>query len=719
MPSLPAVLERTPVSLERTPLARTFLPEVHGLRALAILLVVVYHLAPAALPGGFVGVDVFFVISGFLMTRQMRGEIERTGRLRLGAFYAGRARRILPAALVTIVVVVAAGLALLPPTRWAELGAQARASTLFWQNWQLAAGAVDYLAQGQAPTPFQHFWSLAVEEQFYLLWPLVLLAAFAARRRPARRLLARRRPARGPVRLPTSGRRRALALTIAAVLVSFTVCVAWTATGSPAAYFATPARLWELGAGAVLALRTTSSGRGGRAPRAATSWTGCLAIGAAAVCFDSATPFPGAAAALPVLGACAVIGAGGSGARASFERIAGGRPVRWLGDISYSLYLWHWPVIVLWPFAVPLALPDPVRVPAQVAVSLALAALSRRFVERPAQRSVTLRSAPRVTGLVAVLALLLVAVATLVPAGLLGTQSRTTARAVEAFWAAPPAALGAAAIDAGGYRAFDAGTRLIVPDPRNARADLPTGVSERCKSAMADDVTPRCEFGPATASITIALVGDSHAEQYVPALEVLAARHVWRVRTYLHASCPFSTAERQTDRARGGPCVRANEATLAALERSDDVDVVITSQRTAVPFVDDGSAPSPVAGFVELWGRLGRAGRPVIAIRDNPMMLPDDGTQDCLARALADPDSCARTLADAVPDDAQVEAAQRLPAVTLADLTTAFCVDGRCPPVIGNVLVYRDDQHLTATYVRTLAPRLEAVISGVLDARAP
>ncbi|HEY8718147.1 acyltransferase, partial [Pengzhenrongella sp.] len=181
MPSLPAVLERTPVSLERTPLARTFLPEVHGLRALAILLVVVYHLAPAALPGGFVGVDVFFVISGFLMTRQMRGEIERTGRLRLGAFYAGRARRILPAALVTIVVVVAAGLALLPPTRWAELGAQARASTLFWQNWQLAAGAVDYLAQGQAPTPFQHFWSLAVEEQFYLLWPLVLLAAFAAR----------------------------------------------------------------------------------------------------------------------------------------------------------------------------------------------------------------------------------------------------------------------------------------------------------------------------------------------------------------------------------------------------------------------------------------------------------------------------------------------------------------------------------------------------------
>ncbi|QTE30349.1 acyltransferase family protein [Pengzhenrongella sicca] len=678
-----------------------FLPEVHALRALAITLVVAYHLVPAALPGGFVGVDVFFVISGFLMTRQMRAEIDRTGRLHLAGFYARRARRILPAAVATIVVVVAAGLALLPSTRWAELSAQARASTWFWQNWQLAASAVDYQTQGQAPTALQHFWSLAVEEQFYLIWPLFLIAVLVSRRtHPVRpRTLARAQLATGAV-----------------IAGSFAISVAWTATGSPDAYFATPTRLWELAAGALLALRPATIGRTGMRVRAAASWAGLAAIATAAIAYDSSTPFPGAGAALPVVGACLIIGAGANRTRASFAALARLRPVSWLADISYSLYLWHWPVVVLWPdTADPSAAVAAAQILAQLALSVVLASLSRKFVELPTQRCAKLRSAPSMTGLVAVVALTVSTAVAFLPAGLLAAQSQARAHAVEEFWATPPPSLGAEAIDEHGYRALDPATDLIVPDPNHAREDVLASVARDCKGAMSDGATPRCEFGATDATTTIALVGDSHAEQYLPALQILATQNHWRVITYLHASCPFSSAQRVTDHARGGPCLRANAATLTALEADPSIDLVVTAQRTAVPFVTDGTTPDPAEGFNEYWNRLAEAGLAVLAIRDNPMMLPDDQTQACVAQRPDDPASCARRQADALPDDAQVEAARHAPAVTLVDLTNSFCVNGLCPPVIGNVLVYRDDQHLTATYVRTLAPHLDAAIACALS----
>ena len=704
MPASSAVLERPGPRREATTTgSRAFLPEVHVLRALAIMLVVVYHFAPVALPGGFVGVDVFFVISGFLMTRQMRAEIDRTGGLNLAGFYARRARRILPAAVVTIVVVVAAGLVLLPPTRWAELGDQARASTWFWQNWQLAASSVDYQAQGQAPTPFQHFWSLAVEEQFYLIWPLFLVIVLVSRRtHPVRpRIL-----------------RRAQLVTGVVVGGSFAISVVWTATGSPDAYFATPTRLWELAAGALLALRAPVTGHTSARVRAAASWAGCATIATAAIAYDSSTAFPGSAAALPVMGACLIIGAGADATRSrtSFAALATLPPVSRLADISYSLYLWHWPVVVLWPHAAdPNVVAAGARILAELVLSVVLASLSRHLVELPAQRCAKLRSAPRRTGLVSIIALAVTTAVAFVPAALLAVQSQTREHAVAAFWAAPPTALGAQAIDERGYRAFDPAPDLIVPDPRHARKDFLVGVARNCKAAMPDDATPRCEFGFTDATTTIALVGDSHAEQYVPALQLLATQNHWRVITYLHSSCPFSSAQRATDQVRGGPCLRANVATLAALATDPTIDLVVTAQRTAVPFITDGTTPDPAAGFEEYWNRLERAGLAVLAIRDNPMMLPDDQTQACVAQRPDDPDNCSRRQQDAMPGDAQVEAANHTPAVTLVNLTDSFCVNGRCPPVIGNVLVYRDDQHLTATYVRTLAPHLDASIASALS----
>jgi len=259
----------------------TLRPEIQGLRAVAVALVVVHHLWPAALPGGFVGVDVFFAISGFLITAHLLREIERHGRVRLGAFWVRRARRILPAALLVLGCTLAATLALVPSTYWAQYVAEVRASALYGQNWHLATAAVDYFAAEDGPSPVRHFWSLSAEEQFYLVWPvLLLLAALAAR-----------------------GRRAGLALAMGAcTALSLAYSVHLTAAEPASAYFVTPTRGWEFGLGALLALA------GGRAP-AACSWLGLAAIGAAAALYSPATPFPGAAALLPVCGALAVIAA--------------------------------------------------------------------------------------------------------------------------------------------------------------------------------------------------------------------------------------------------------------------------------------------------------------------------------------------------------------------------------------------------------------------------
>lgn len=317
------------------PRGRDFRPEVQALRALAVALVVVYHLRADWLPGGYIGVDVFFVISGFLITGIMAREVERTGGLRLGHFYARRARRILPAAAVTIVVVVAAAVTFLPPTRWLSVGDQALSSALFFQNWLLAAESVDYLAEGSAPSPFQHFWSLAIEEQFYSLWPVVLVVLAGVLARAAR---------------PGAFRVAAAAVLVVITGASLLTSVLMTATGEPSAYFVTHTRAWELGAGGLLALVGTS-GRPDSRAMGVLSWAGVAAILIAAFTFTGATAFPGIAAVLPVAGTMAVIYAGRSTGGWSTRWIVDRPSVQWLGNASYSLYLWHWPVIVILPFA--------------------------------------------------------------------------------------------------------------------------------------------------------------------------------------------------------------------------------------------------------------------------------------------------------------------------------------------------------------------------------
>src|SRR4051812_16225328 len=280
-------------------------PEIQGLRAVAVALVLVFHLWPDAVPGGYVGVDVFFVISGFLITSHLLREAEVSGKVRLAAFWARRARRLLPASLLVLAVSAAATAAVVPISRWDQFFGEIRASALYVQNLHLAGAAVDSLAANAPPSPVRHFWSLSTEEQFYAVWPLLVATAVALAGRGA-----------SPRR-----RRRAVALVLGAVVVAG---LAWgihvTATDPAAASFVTPARAWEFAAGGLLAVLAPVSARGD-AWRAALGWTGAAAIGAAAFLYNSGTPFPGVAALLPVAGALAVLHAGAPSGRWALSRL--------------------------------------------------------------------------------------------------------------------------------------------------------------------------------------------------------------------------------------------------------------------------------------------------------------------------------------------------------------------------------------------------------------
>jgi peptidoglycan/LPS O-acetylase OafA/YrhL len=337
-------------------------PEIQALRALAVALVVVYHLWPVRLPGGYVGVDVFFVISGFLITQHIVRDLD-AGTFTLARFYLRRARRLLPAAGVVLLSVSVATALLLPPSWWMDTAWQVAASLGYGQNWLLISVDVGYLIPTRPPGPVRHFWSLSVEEQFYLLWPVMLLVV-----------------ARLAAAVPAARRRQILFASMFVLAAgSFGFGLWLTARNPDDAYYSSAARAWEFAVGGLLGLLPRWSGR--PRARAGLAGLGLAAVGAAGLGATGSAAFPGWAAALPVAGALAVIGAGTSPSRLYPSAVVRSRPVQLAGDLSYSIYLWHWPLIVFWPFlpgAGPLGLPGRLAV---LVLSVALAGLTKRLVE--------------------------------------------------------------------------------------------------------------------------------------------------------------------------------------------------------------------------------------------------------------------------------------------------------------------------------------------------
>ena len=357
-----------------------FRPDIEGLRAVAVLAVVLFHADVPGVGGGFVGVDVFFVISGFLITGLLWREVSTTGTVRLRRFYGARARRLLPASATVGVVTMIGSAVLLPPLQARTVIGDGIASALYVSNYWFVLQGVDYFGGHLPPSPFQHYWSLGVEEQFYLVWPALIIGTAWLIRRVRRRTRAD----------ATSSKRPYLVVLALVAAVSFALSLVVTYVVPAVAFFSLPTRAWQLAAGGLVALTADQWRR--LPPRAAAiaGWAGLAVILLACTRLGATTPYPGTAALLPVLGAALVIGAGCAAPAQGCGRVLALSPMRAIGRISYSWYLWHWPVLVLAP---PL-LGHPLGLAARLAAALlsgGLAVLTLRFIENPLRFAAPIR----------------------------------------------------------------------------------------------------------------------------------------------------------------------------------------------------------------------------------------------------------------------------------------------------------------------------------------
>lgn len=680
--------------------------DVQGLRAFAVLAVLLYHLWPNRLPGGFIGVDVFFVISGFLITGHLLREVSTTGRIHLAAFWARRAKRLLPGAFLTLVATGIAVLLWVPNALWGQYGRELIASAVSLQNWQLAADSVDYLAEGNGASPFQHFWSLSVEEQFYIALPLLLLAALWLAHRARRRGVD---PV-AVIRVVLGG----------VVVLSLTWSVVQTETASGVAYFSTATRAWEFALGGLVATIPLGVPRAGRARtiRAVGAWVGAVGLVVSLFAITAETPFPGIAAALPVVSATLIVLLG---SHSGLEVVGHVAPIRFTGRISYAVYLWHWPAIVLLPIVTrhDLTVVDKVAI---VVGALALGATSTLLVEEPLRFSARVRRLrPRRVAVYGVVSTLVVVALGATSLTALHVQQVRTARLAERLSTGDVACFGAAAEIASADPCVNSALADVrVPSAANAVDDD----ANRSACWSNDSSTFRvCSLGPATGySEHLIAIGDSHNNVLVDAYERIAEQRNWRIDVAGHQSCYLTTAEQQAgSRRQVDSCTGWKQGAMDHLRSHPDLDGVIVTHSTGngPVVVPEGSsdAQTVVDGLVTAWGAAAEAGIPVIALRDNPAARPD--VVACVGQMTGPTTpACDSSRADALAGfDGSAEAVDRMHgAARLVDLTDSYCTDTVCPAVIGGVLVHRDQTHLTNTFAKTLAPYLGAELDAALAA---
>lgn len=655
----------------------SFNTDIQGLRAVAVMLVVLYHAGLDLLSGGYIGVDVFYVISGYLITGLLLKEMEADGTLRLPRFYARRVRRLLPAATLVVMATVTVAWWLYTPLEMKQFLSSAVATTLYVSNIWFAHLATDYLAADTHANPLLHTWSLAVEEQFYLFWPLLIL--FLAR----------------VVRWGSL--RFRIQIGVGVILAcSFVASVLLTHHSQPWAFFGSPTRAWELGLGGLIAalaprLRTWGLGDG---HALLLSWSGLGLILAGGFLLDDHSHFPGFAALLPAGGAGLILTAAASARSGWSNPILRPRSLQFIGDISYSFYLWHWPVFVF--LALLLGELDWLASALGVALSLLLASLTFFLVENPIRLSPTLS---RRVGLSLVLGVLLTGGSAGIALMLRAVSAQELATGMQARYQA-------------------------------ARAEIPRVYADGCHVDFLTTQPPACVYGAPDADFTLVLFGDSIAAQWFPALEKLALRQGWRLLSMTKSGCP-SVALEPFNTSFNRPYRECSEWREQVFHRIAELrpDLVILSNLTGHRVKQAGTwltarenLQAWELGLEMTLRRLSGSGAAIALLRATPYLGVDAVT--CLARADwqgQDPDQvCARPLEQAQTTQAdQIFALeQRLIAdldnARTIDLTERICPRGMCRAAAGDMVIYHDKSHLTTRFVETLAEELLMRLKPVL-----
>jgi len=656
-----------------------FRPDIQGIRAIAVTLVLACHAGIPWAKGGFIGVDIFYVLSGFLITGLVVREIKKTGTVSIRNFYARRAKRLLPMAALVLVFISIGTLFIFSLARQVEIGGDVFAAALYFVNWHFIVQGVDYFAAADGiHSPVQHYWSLSVEEQFYLVWPLLLMLGgfLAAKFRRHLHVVI-------------------LVIIVPVAIISLIYGIHFTKVNPEAAFFSTFARAWQLAFGAILALTLPKMVK---IPGWLASVIGLAAVGVllwATYSMSASTAFPGTHGLIPVLATVTLLIVGASGTGASTWLLST-RPFQYLGNISYSWYLWHWPFVVFalgifdnltWKWLVVATLLS--WIPTQI---------SHTLLEDPVRRAKILKLRPNRA--------ITIGVACSLAAAAFGLWLGSNRINVDILNQDQVA--GAAVIKDGHIPLVDS-VDAIKPNPLHARDDRGQMYADGCLLMGPRTESGTCTYGDPDGDVSVVLFGDSHSMMYMPTLDAIGKERGWKITGLSRANCVVAEVKLNKF------CDEWRQNTLDRIADEHPDLVVVASSTQAVYSLNihgqklsrKASEPYLVDGMKKTFRDLKKDATKVILIRDQAQAprqpwLP----HECVAENLHNLKTCAFKPKRHPELGFDVEAAKAT-GTPIVDPMPILCSNGRCPAVIGNALVYRDSYHVSATYAVTMAPWLE------------
>jgi peptidoglycan/LPS O-acetylase OafA/YrhL len=608
-------------------------PQIQALRALAAGLVLIYH--AHWLDGGYIGVDIFYVISGFLITGLLLNELDRSSKISLASFYARRTKRLLPASFLVIVATAIAGLIFLPASMRQDFGRDLIAASTYMSNFLFALWENDYQNLNATPSPFIHFWSLAVEEQFYLFWPLFIYLLFRL-----------------------GGRRAIFIGVISTFTASFLFSLYLTSVAPIWSFYILPTRAWELAAGALLLFIPEIRKR-----RSLLALLGLVAIAIGALVFNETTAFPGTAALLPVLATMALIYTRDQWPP-FLSSISRSRFVQWLGAVSYPLYLWHWPLLVIPVIYLGRDLGVIERCGLLVLTTI-LAGVTHRYVEEPLRNNAWTPRAVLKRASIATTA------SVLVGALIISAHSNSISLAN--------------------------GVQFSLDEVRMK----PKNNGDGCHIHVRQTVSPKCEYGDLRSEQVIYLYGDSHAAQWLPALDIIGKQRGIKIVSLTKSACPSAEVIKElSSQYIVDDCQAFRDSSVARIRDAKPLAVIMTGMKPfSAPYTDQSSRDWWMAGEARAYQRISGSTQFPIYLTDTP--LPQVDIPDCLVAGRGKECDGARKVSP--------EVASGLIAI---DPTPWLC-DRTCPAIVDGIIAYRDKSHLSVAMSEHLASQLEKSLADL------
>ncbi|MEK4554663.1 acyltransferase family protein [Jeotgalicoccus sp. FSL K6-3177] len=653
---------------------RQYRPEIEGLRAIAALLVAVYHIWMMRVSGG---VDVFFVVSGFLITTSLLSGYARNGYIKFGKFILGLLRRLLPSALTVMIFITIGSFFILPDIRFTATIKEIAASLLYFENWQLAITGTDYLDQNNPQSPVQHFWAMSIQGQFYVIWFVIVSLAI---------LISKK--------LNISLKKVFTAVLLILFTISLIYSIYITSMNQPWAYFDTGARVFEFAVGGLLMIYIFNLNIH-RYVSFILGWIGLAVLLLTGILLDVQGTFPGLIALIPISAAVLILLAGQNPSRFGVEKLLSTRPLKFLGSLSYGIYLWHWPILIFYYEIFDTSSVSLLHGIIIIVISILLSYITTNTVEKPIinyinKNNFSIRGFRPIIGLASILIIGL-------GSWYYYTISQASSLSVnnEDY---PGVMVNAASYDSENFEKKE-------PVPSLATILEDKTEAYECQVSPQSSAVEVCDYGKTKSyDYTVAVVGGSKSTHWISPMQDIAEEENMRLINITKAGCRFTTdTENYTEQ-----CIEWNRNVIDEIV-NEDVDLVITLADIAYSSLYDVPA-----GFIEQFNKLDEVNIDVLALRDTPYFK--GSVPECIAQHGENGTECKIVKADVYNTPSAWERLENKPDnVFYADYSDYFCGEEYCDPVVGNVIGYFDHDHMTETFSKTFKPLLQRDVAEALN----